>query len=1646
MTTYHVVATSMPIVYTREGDHDPNGMLFAPAAHVALLDWVRELWELGDERLPRLHTRRQHAQIVVDALGRLEEMLHRLRTGPDEDVELLADLIRRESVPAYGEPDDRLALGPRRRSHRAGAVRANVEATLAELRQALDALGVPDAPEAAEAPDAPEATEATEVPEPVGLAPEQGDGADTDAAPGWEPERRLVTLTPAERAALRAHWRGQLRLLDAAIAQWFARVESDPARRFDADRLAERVRERTGVGLPPERIARLLLNDHRVPPEHLGDQAPPYDRFNPMRPVPIVEPLVLRTRVDEPVTVHVRNSLRNRRLGFHVQGDGLAGSGGAGVRCADGACVADNPDTTIAPGDATTFTYAATHEGVWPINDLADVRGSERGTNAHGLFGALIVEPAGTTWRDPVSGDDLTGTGYDTGLYVDVIAAHEPTGTPEHRAFTDFYSDEIPRSFREYTVFMHDEPEVHSALHAGEHTTMPLSYRAEPMGNRLPHRMRRYAQATPADPPRGQVGVDRRAVTSRLGDDLEEQFWTARTPDGRYLERVAGEEQHHSSWLFGEPVTPVLRGYTGDPFRLRLVHAGVKETHVFHLHVHQWRAVPQDVAPPGAHGTDEHGRPRPLGSQLLDSITIGPQAGVTIDPLYGVGSRQHAVGDVIWHCHLYPHFHHGMWGLVRGFDRLVDGTRAYPDGTPCPPLVPLPGREPPCAEPGSPGFPWFVDGVYPMKSPPPPAPIPEQVGGRRRLLGMPPHSPAEYAAMAPGCRDGRSPGAVFVDLDALAAEWNRAAGLPAPRVISYDLEVGAARVDYNADGWHDRRGHRYRLLRAQVREPRPGGYETVRDETFEALPGNPEPAFPRANHGDIVEWRFHNALGSFAADDFDLAQAPVECGLHVHLVKFDVLAADGSATGWNYLSGASCREAVGTDATGEGLSRIVGLHRWVVDEEFGPCFFHDHLLANYRQKHGLWAALVAQPHGSLWQRPDDQGRVAWSEPEAVVVPPPASGVPPFREACLGVGDFVPLLDRGGRPLNPPGRLSGDDDPGSMAVNYRSAPLTHRGDDPSLWFSTAARSAPNLRGVRGDPETPVIAAYPGERVRIRLIQGSHEEQHSFTAHGLRWRADWGNPASPLVNQQTIGISEAFTLDLAAHGDTLGVGDHLWHFGAMDDLWTGCWGYLRVLRPSPDNLAALDPVADLSDDPAGALERMRTARSVPPRPRKDADGRYRDDEVRTVVVVARRREHEYAGRHLTDPWGLQFHVAAYDEAEHAAAKRTGAWRPTRVAEPDGPLVLRARRGQWVRVFLVNELLGQARDDTGGTDDEIGYDAGLLPFGVEPSPPRLPLEHLDAFGRPDRRTVSPRVSLHPGLVSFDVDSDDGAYVGRNHDGTVAPARGREDHEAGGHAGEAAGRVVHRGGTVGDGGGHDHDAPNWTEYWWYCDEALAPASHADGPGSVCHLQDMADVRNHRHHGLVGALVVEPGDVWPFRPGSASCEPDGFTGREAELRLADGTLVAREGVAFVQDGLRLFVGGHPDLPVPDVVPGDDPEDSGQKAVSLRTALVHRGVPPAGPLADLPLVTAAAGDTLWLRLVGAGDKPRQHTLTLHGLAWKAAPWVPNGPWTGSVSGVAPGWARDIVVHPVEPGDHALRTGAFRWGTEQGVWTTVRVTD
>lgn len=1653
--TYHVIAMSMPIVYTLEGDHDPDGLLYTLQPISVLLRWARERWRDEDKLLPRLHSKRQRISLVVDGLERLGLMITRLQGGSRQERQLLLAMLQREHFDA---DDLLLALDERQadrnpahgcESSRLRSMRLNLSKQIEDVQFALRELNGSAGLSSWLEPE----------PREPGL-----DGLE-DPAP-----LRLVSLSVQQRSQLRQYWQVQGELLDAAIEQWFQRCESDPLRSFE--RALFNLSSQSTI--PQHWVKKLLLNDHQPS----SDRGRPFDRFNPMKPIPAVRPLVLRCNLGESITIQFQNSLSERAVGFHLQGPGLSRIFrqadepiddlsqdqipawqhpplGHGVRFADGGLIGDNEDSRVPPGgDAVHwYRYEATEQGVWPINDLADVRGNERGSNAHGLFGALLVEPANSRWFHPEDlreqgsgepGEDFSAASnypWCNFLDLDIYADGEDIHNPHHSDFVDFHADNIPRSFREFTVFIHDQPEVHSGLHTtGEHTVMPLSYRAEPMHNRLPHRMRAYVEASSHRPlPEGE-GVDRSAFMWTLGEELDEQFWTARTSTGDWLERVAGEEQHHSSWLFGDPVTHVQRAYRGDPCRVRLVHAGVKETHIYHLHVHQWRAVAADTAQPSTTN------PVDKGSQLLDSITISPQCAMTIDPLYGSGSRQHSVGDIIWHCHLYPHFHHGMWGLWRSYDRLIDGRRAYPDGSYCPPLNPLPGRRPPEPEWQCPGFPWFIDGVFPMKSPPPPLGDHLPFNGRRALLRMPRASALEWAAMPEPCRRGEQPGSQFLDLDQLARSWNAKVNLPPPRKLSYEIEVLSRPAQYNVDGWHDPRCHYYRLLKVDCSQwsDQLQGYELLESLTFDPQDDrNPSPLFPRANHGDIVEWRHHNNLSSFPADHFDHGQLPVECGLHVHLVKFDPLSADGSATGWNYLSGASCREAVGPDGPGE--LRTVSLHRWIVDEEFGPCFFHDHLLANFRQKHGLFAALIAEPFGAQWTCADDQSRHAWGEAEAVIVPPNRPGLPPYREACLAIADFIPLLDQHGEPLNPPSELSGDDDPGSMGVNYRSAPLTLRGPDPSQWFSSAVRSRPNFDGSRGDPDTPIIRTYPGERLRLRLIQGSHEEQHGFCIHGMRWHRDWGNPSSTLVNQQTLGISEAFTLDInPADASPYGTGDHLWHFCAIDDLWLGCWGLLRSLNHTPQNYSRFSPLPQLlthQETAAVANHHLRASGSP----------------VRTYVVVARRVEHRYSGDHLTDPWGLTYSVVAYPDADtinrdrsvaidsesRSSADRAqrGLWPPIDpdwIPDTQAPLVLRVQRGEWLRLILVNDLLPPFDGDDEGLVD------GLPRFGVEPSPARLPLDELDRFGLPTGRTVSPRVSIHASLLSYDVAAHDGSYVGHNPDGTVAPRPQGMDHGPG-HGGLDGG-----GGAVVQRSGH-HGGANWREYLWYADEHLAPDSCLQGPGSVCYLHDMADIRNHRHHGLIGAVIVESPDATPHAvvseptapAGDAGLPIDAWTSLNAEIRGPHGQVVAYETCVFVQDGLRFFASGNPLLPIPDVNPGGDPEDSGLKAINYRSHPVFQGRVSSQSTTTFPLTSVPEGSTVWLRLIGANDKPRQYGFTVHGCRWPQAAYVPGSALVSSINGLSPCRVETLVFPLPYPGDYAIRAGNFLWAAEQGVWSMIR---
>jgi len=134
----------------------------------------------------------------------------------------------------------------------------------------------------------------------------------------------------------------------------------------------------------------------------------------------------------------------------------------------------------------------------------------------------------------------------------------------------------------------------------------------------------------------------------------------------------------------------VYHSYIGDRVIFRIVHAGQLVTHLHHLHAHQWLHSPNSDT-----------------STYLDSQLISPGSTFTQEIDYeGSGNRNRTVGDAIFHCHFYPHFATGMWGLWRSHDVFEGGTdltkdpakeftRALPDGelakgTPIPAVVPLP--------------------------------------------------------------------------------------------------------------------------------------------------------------------------------------------------------------------------------------------------------------------------------------------------------------------------------------------------------------------------------------------------------------------------------------------------------------------------------------------------------------------------------------------------------------------------------------------------------------------------------------------------------------------------------------------------------------------------------------------------------------------------------------------------------------------------------------------------------------------------------------------------------------------------------------------------------------------------------------------
>jgi hypothetical protein len=234
--------------------------------------------------------------------------------------------------------------------------------------------------------------------------------------------------------------------------------------------------------------------------------------------------------VGDCIKINLKNEMKASRASFSADMLAFDPNDSQGVN------VGNNPgDQTVAPGKSRTYTYYAppqygeTAALVWDWgNFMNNVR--------DGLFGAIVVGPKGSKYRDPKTGEDVS---MKNAWQVDVIVDRsypEIANRPDFRDASLYFQDEdniIGTAFMPYIQQI-------AGLTGVNYRTEPWTFREE------------------------------------NGCDLGNMF----TPC------VAAQS---------EPVTPTIMAHAGDQVRLHVFGAFNEQNQVFSLEGHEWPLKPNMV-------------------------------------------------------------------------------------------------------------------------------------------------------------------------------------------------------------------------------------------------------------------------------------------------------------------------------------------------------------------------------------------------------------------------------------------------------------------------------------------------------------------------------------------------------------------------------------------------------------------------------------------------------------------------------------------------------------------------------------------------------------------------------------------------------------------------------------------------------------------------------------------------------------------------------------------------------------------------------------------------------------------------------------------------------------------------------------------
>jgi len=261
-------------------------------------------------------------------------------------------------------------------------------------------------------------------------------------------------------------------------------------------------------------------------------------------------PLTIRANVGDCIKVNLKNSMKASRASFS------AISLAFDPKDSLGANVGNNQgDQTIAPGESRTYTYYADPFN-GEITSLVWDWGNVMVNPRNGLFGAVVIGPKGSKYRDPKTGADIS---LKNSWAADVIVDRTVPG------------NETRHNYRDVALFFQDEDNIIGT------SFMP------------------YVQNVA-----GLTGVNYRSEPYKY---REEQGCSL----GKVFQPCKVDKPE-------DPVTPIIQAHAGDQVRIHILGANNEQNGMFSVEKHEWPIEPF------MRGADQISVVEFSGSEVIDAF------------------------------------------------------------------------------------------------------------------------------------------------------------------------------------------------------------------------------------------------------------------------------------------------------------------------------------------------------------------------------------------------------------------------------------------------------------------------------------------------------------------------------------------------------------------------------------------------------------------------------------------------------------------------------------------------------------------------------------------------------------------------------------------------------------------------------------------------------------------------------------------------------------------------------------------------------------------------------------------------------------------------------------------------------------------